>query len=60
VAGRRLAQHLADAEVVARVGGDEFVVVLSGVDQADSALLLQRIEQAFAAEPVHAGGALCT
>ena len=45
VIGRRLAQHLADAEVVARVGGDEFVVVLSGVDQAGSALLLQRIEQ---------------
>jgi diguanylate cyclase (GGDEF)-like protein len=56
VTGRRLAQRLADAEVVARVGGDEFVVVLSGVGQADSALLLQRIEQAFAAEPVHAGG----
>jgi diguanylate cyclase (GGDEF)-like protein len=56
VTGRRLAQHLADAEVVARVGGDEFVVVLSGVSQADSALLLQRIEQAFAAEPVPAGG----
>jgi diguanylate cyclase (GGDEF)-like protein len=56
VTGRRLAQHLADAEVVARVGGDEFVVVLSGADQADSALLLQRIDQAFAAEPVHAGG----
>ena len=56
VTGRRLAQHLADAEVVARVGGDEFVVVLSGVDQADSALLLQRIDQAFAGEPVYAGG----
>jgi diguanylate cyclase (GGDEF)-like protein len=56
VTGRRLAQHLADAEVVARIGGDEFVVVLSGVDQADSALLLQRVDQAFAGEPVYAGG----
>ncbi len=56
VTGRRLAQHLADAEVVARVGGDEFVVVLRGVSQADSALVLQRIDRAFAAEPVHAGG----
>ena len=55
VTGRRLAQHLADAEVAARVGGDEFVVVLSGVGQADSALVLQRIDRAFAAEPVHAG-----
>jgi diguanylate cyclase (GGDEF)-like protein len=56
--GRRLAQHLADAEVVARIGGDEFVVVLSGADRADSALLLQRVDQAFAGEPVYAGGLL--
>jgi diguanylate cyclase (GGDEF)-like protein len=58
VTGRRLAQHLADAEVVARIGGDEFVVVISGVDRADSALLLQRIDRAVAGEPVYAGG-LC-
>jgi diguanylate cyclase (GGDEF)-like protein len=56
VTGRRLAQHLADAEVVARIGGDEFVVVLTGVEQADSALLLKRVEQAFTGEPVYAGG----
>jgi diguanylate cyclase (GGDEF)-like protein len=56
VIGRRLAQRLADAEVVARIGGDEFVVVLSGVEHADSAVLLQRIEQVFAGEPVYAGG----
>jgi diguanylate cyclase (GGDEF)-like protein len=56
VTGQRLARHLADADVVARVGGDEFVVVLSGVSQADSARLLERVEQAFAAEPVQAGG----
>jgi diguanylate cyclase (GGDEF)-like protein len=58
VTGRRLAQHLADADVVARIGGDEFVVVISGADQADSALLLQRIDRAVAGEPVYAGG-LC-
>ena len=58
VTGRRLAQHLADADVVARIGGDEFVVVVSGADQADSALLLQRIDRAVAGEPVYAGG-LC-
>jgi diguanylate cyclase (GGDEF)-like protein len=58
VTGRRLAQHLADAEVVARIGGDEFVVVISEADQADSALLLERIERAVEGEPVYAGG-LC-
>jgi diguanylate cyclase (GGDEF)-like protein len=58
VTGRRLARHLADADVVARIGGDEFVVVISGADRADSALLLQRIDRAVAGEPVYAGG-LC-
>jgi diguanylate cyclase (GGDEF)-like protein len=56
VTGRRLAHHLADADVVARIGGDEFVVVISGADQADPALLLQRIDRAVAGEPVSAGG----
>jgi diguanylate cyclase (GGDEF)-like protein len=56
VTGQRLAQHLADADVVARIGGDEFVVVLTRVNQADSALLLQRIDHAIAGEPVHADG----
>jgi diguanylate cyclase (GGDEF)-like protein len=56
VTGLRLARHFADAEVVARIGGDEFVVVLSGVDQADTALLLRRVDQAFAGEPVYVGG----
>ena len=58
VTGRRLAQHLADADVVARIGGDEFVVVMSGADQTDAALLLKRIDRAVAGEPVYAGG-LC-
>ena len=55
--GRRLAQRLADTDVVARIGGDEFVVVVAGMERADAQLLLQRIEQAFADTPVRSGGA---
>ena len=49
--GRQLARNLADADVVARIGGDEFVVLAARVEQADAPKLLQRIEQAFADVP---------
>jgi diguanylate cyclase (GGDEF)-like protein len=51
--GARLAQRLAAADVVARIGGDEFVVVAAGVRQQDAPRLLRRIEEAFARDPVH-------
>ena len=54
--GWRLAQRLSDADVVARIGGDEFVVVAAGVGLADAQTLLQRIEQAFGDTPVYAAG----
>jgi len=54
-AGRRLAHSLADAEVVARIGGDEFVVVAAGVGQADAPALLGRIDEAFSGTPVYVG-----
>ena len=56
VIGRRLAEDFADAEVVARIGGDEFVVVLTGADQAATEQLLQRVDKAFAGAPVYVGG----
>jgi diguanylate cyclase (GGDEF)-like protein len=40
---------------VARIGGDEFVVVAAGVRQQDAPRLLRRIEEAFARDPVRIG-----
>ena len=56
VTGARLAQRLRDADAVARIGGDEFVVVAAGVRQEDAPALLRRIDEAFAGDPVHTGG----
>jgi diguanylate cyclase (GGDEF)-like protein len=53
--GARLARRLAAADVVARIGGDEFVVVAAGVRQQDAPRLLRRIEEAFARDPVRIG-----
>ena len=53
--GERLARRLAGADVVARIGGDEFVVVAAGVEQQDAPGLLRRIEEAFARDPVRIG-----
>jgi diguanylate cyclase (GGDEF)-like protein len=55
VMGARLARRLAAADVVARIGGDEFVVVAAGVQQQDAPRLLQRIEEAFGSDPVRIG-----
>jgi diguanylate cyclase (GGDEF)-like protein len=52
VMGARLARRLAAADVVARIGGDEFVVVAAGVEQRDAPGLLRRIEEAFTRDPV--------
>ena len=52
VMGTRLARRLAAADVVARIGGDEFVVVAAGVEQHDAPGLLRRIEGAFTSDPV--------
>ena len=54
-AGRRLAQQLPDAEVVARIGGDEFVVVWAGLERTAAPTLLQRIDDAFAGTRAFAG-----
>ena len=54
--GRRLTRRLADADVVARIGGDEFVVVAAGVGQSEALTLLRRIDDAFTGAPVRTEG----
>jgi diguanylate cyclase (GGDEF)-like protein len=56
VTGARLTRRLAAADVVARIGGDEFVVVAAGVRQEDAPALLRRIDEAFTGDPVRIGG----
>jgi diguanylate cyclase (GGDEF)-like protein len=56
VAGARLTRRLSAADVVARTGGDEFVVVAAGVRQEDAPALLRRIDEAFTGDPVRIGG----
>jgi diguanylate cyclase (GGDEF)-like protein len=53
--GARLTRRLAAADVVARIGGDEFVVVAPGVGHQDAPGLMQRIEAAFIGDPVRVG-----
>ncbi len=53
---RRLQQGVRDVDTVGRIGGDEFVVLLEGVDKlADVALIAAKIEQLFE-RPIAAGG----
>jgi diguanylate cyclase (GGDEF)-like protein len=55
VTGARLARRLAAADVVARIGGDEFVVVAARMRPQDAPALLRRIDEAFAGDPVRIG-----
>lgn len=56
VTDARLTRRLAAADVVARTGGDEFVVVAAGMRQEDAPALLRRIDEAFTGDPVRIGG----
>jgi diguanylate cyclase (GGDEF)-like protein/PAS domain S-box-containing protein len=58
---RRVRQCVREADTVARIGGDEFVVLLEGVQSADdAALVAEKIQEALS-QPVNFGNlSLCT
>lgn len=56
-AGRRLAQLFRDHDIVARIGGDEFGVILRGVDRRCATELAERVVTALA-EPFATEGGL--
>ena len=53
---RRLAAQLRAVDVVARWGGEEFLVVLASSPEEDSALVGERLRAAIAQTPMDAGG----
>lgn len=56
VVAERLRGAVRGEDVVARVGGDEFVVVAAGIGSDEAKVLMDRIDQAFA-HPMPIGGA---
>ena len=56
--GRRIAGELRAADSVARMGGDEFVVLLDSVDWDDARDVCARLVRVVAAEPVRVAGNL--
>jgi len=52
VAGQ-LAEITRDSDVVARYGGDEFVIILPGTHAQEARKLLQRLQQHFRDKPMH-------
>ncbi len=52
---RRLSNRLRPADVLGRYGGDEFVMLLTGIDPADVKNTLERLRQAITLEPVRVG-----
>jgi diguanylate cyclase (GGDEF)-like protein len=58
-AGARLAQELRQSDIIARIGGDEFVILLSDINIEDAHDLLVRILDALK-EPIEVEGITIT
>ncbi|WP_342113392.1 GGDEF domain-containing protein [Pseudoduganella sp. OTU4001] len=52
----RVQSTLRPCDFLARIGGEEFVVLLPGEDSAGAAVVAERLREALAASPVMAGG----
>jgi diguanylate cyclase (GGDEF)-like protein len=53
---RVLVQHVRDSDIVGRLGGDEFGVILAYTDEAGAREKAQMLAAAVAAEPVDWNG----
>jgi len=53
---RRLRQRLREGDAIARIGGDEFLVICPGVDEAAAARLADMLNAAACQGPVEIGG----
>ena len=53
---RRISRHLRIGEVVARMGGEEFAVMLVGATQADAVVVAERIRASMAEMPFNLPG----
>lgn len=52
---RRMANRLRGADVLGRYGGDEFVLLLSGISESSLKGILERLRQSITLEPVQIG-----
>ncbi len=52
---RRISNRLRGSDVLGRYGGDEFVLLLSGISDANIKPLLERLRQSISLEPINIG-----
>ncbi|GIV67011.1 MAG: diguanylate cyclase [Chloroflexota bacterium] len=55
---KRIASRLRVSDVLGRYGGDEFVLLLSGISDTGIKPILERLRQSISLEPIHIGSEL--